>query len=68
MGIFEVDINVDGVAAGFAHEDMIGLVLLEDVIDDFGGPLEFAEGLLFSEKIAIDHHAGLGGVAEMIFQ
>ena len=68
VGAVEVEVGVDGVAAGLAQENVFGLVLVEDVEDDFGGPLEFADGFLFAKEVAIDHQAGLGGVAEMVFE
>ena len=59
---------MDGIATGFTQEDVVGLVLLEDVENDLGAPLDFAERFLFSEKVAVNHHAGLGGIAKMIFE
>ncbi len=65
LGVLKVDVGMDRVAAGFAKEDVIGFVLLEDVEDDFGGPLDLAERFLFPEEVAVNHHAGLRGVAEV---
>src|SRR5688572_9847928 len=67
-GGFEIDVGMNRIAACFTQQDVVGLVLLKNIENHFGAPLNFAERLLFAEEIPVNHHAGLGGVAEMIFQ
>src|SRR4030095_12045098 len=47
---------------------MVRLILLKHVKNHFAGPLQLSNRLLFTKIIAINHHARLRCVAEMIFQ
>src|SRR5262245_2120499 len=61
-----IDEGAQRVPARFAHENMLGFMLLQDVEDDFGTPRELANASTLAQHVSVDHQSSLRRVSKVV--